>query len=89
MNAFSISIKYWPTHSLIYNIRYNDMRFVIVYRGRILNERQKVPITKGRSVSDLIVTLDWQHDHQGIKVDAAAFLLNDTGQCSGDESFLF
>jgi stress response protein SCP2 len=66
--------------------------FIIVYRGGYLmnvSRGQKVPITKGRSVSNLIVTLDWQHDHQGIEVDAAAFLLNDTGKCSGDESFLF
>ncbi|WP_273853168.1 TerD domain-containing protein [Guptibacillus spartinae] len=55
----------------------------------IVSRGQKVPITKGRSVSDLIVTLDWQHDHTGIEVDAAAFLLNETGKCSGDESFLF
>lgn len=54
-----------------------------------VNRGQKVPITSGRSVSDIIVTLDWQHDDQGIEVDAAAFLLNETGKCSGDESFLF
>lgn len=55
----------------------------------ILSRGQKVPITKGRSVSELVVTLEWQNDDQTIEVDAAAFLLNEENKCSGDESFLF
>ncbi|MDP4551073.1 TerD domain-containing protein [Alkalihalobacillus macyae] len=50
---------------------------------------QKVPITKGRNVSELVVTLEWQNNNQPIEIDAAAFLLNEENRCNGDESFLF
>ncbi|MDO6658080.1 TerD domain-containing protein [Anaerobacillus sp. 1_MG-2023] len=54
-----------------------------------ISRGQKVPITKGRSVSDLNIMIEWQNEHQSIEVDAAAFLLNETGKCRGDESFIF
>lgn len=50
---------------------------------------QKVPITKGRNVSELVATLEWRNNNQTIEVDAATFLLNEEDRCSGDERFLF
>lgn len=50
---------------------------------------QKVDITKGKGVRDLIIRLRWNTEHAGISVDAAAFLLSGQNRCERDEDFIF
>lgn len=50
---------------------------------------QKVDITKGNGVRDIKILLRWDTDHNGISVDAAAFLLSAQNRCERDEDFIF
>lgn len=50
---------------------------------------QKVDITKGRSVSKLILKFGWNTANASMGIDAAAFLLSDRNRCERDENFIF
>lgn len=50
---------------------------------------QKVDITKGRSVSKLVLKFGWTTADARIGIDAAAFLLSDQNRCERDENFIF
>lgn len=50
---------------------------------------QKVDITKGRSVSRLLLKFGWKTADTRINLDAAAFLLSERNRCERDENFIF
>lgn len=50
---------------------------------------QKVDITKGKNISDLIAVLEWETSNKQIEIDAAAFLLNESGHCKNETGFIF
>ncbi len=50
---------------------------------------QKVDITKGRSVSKLLLKFGWTTADARIGIDAAAFLLSERNRCERDENFIF
>lgn len=50
---------------------------------------QKVDLTKGKNVSELIVSFGWTNKNAEIGVDAAAFLLSAQSRCERDEDFIF
>lgn len=50
---------------------------------------QKVDITKGKNLSDIVVVLDRSTSNKEMEVDGAAFLLEANGRCKNDESFIF
>jgi tellurite resistance protein TerA len=50
---------------------------------------QKVDITKGKKLSELDVIISYQSTNNEMEIDAAAFLLEDNGECKNDEQFIF
>ncbi|WP_342431587.1 TerD family protein [Neobacillus sp. FSL H8-0543] len=50
---------------------------------------QKVDITKGKNVTELIAVLEWTAGNKEMEIDGAAFLLEGNGRCKNDESFIF
>lgn len=59
--------------------------------GNLLNilKGQKVDITKGKNVTELIAVLEWTAGNKEMEIDGAAFLLEGNGRCKNDESFIF
>ncbi len=57
-----------------------------------LQKGQKVDLTKGRSLTRLLVGLGWdinQYDGPDFDLDAAAFLLESSGKVAADNDFVF
>lgn len=50
---------------------------------------QKVDVTKGTNIYDLVVVLEWNTTNKEIEIDGAAFLLESNGLCKNDDSFIF
>ena len=50
---------------------------------------QKVDITRNTAITDISAVLEWQTTNKEIEIDGAAFLLDESGHCQNDESFVF
>ncbi|SFF05172.1 Stress response protein SCP2 [Paenibacillus algorifonticola] len=55
----------------------------------ILTKGQKIDVTKGRGISDVVIGLSWQTADAAIDINASAFLLNQAGVCAQDEDMIF
>jgi len=49
---------------------------------------QKVDITKGNNVSEIVAVLEWKTGNKEVEIDGAAFLLEGNGRCKNDESYI-
>ncbi len=54
-----------------------------------ISRGQKVDITKNTGITDIIAVLEWTTANKEIEIDGAAFLLEASGLCKNDESFVF
>ena len=50
---------------------------------------QKVDITKNTAITDIVAVLEWTTTNKEMEIDGAAFLLDESGLCKNDESFVF
>lgn len=50
---------------------------------------QKVDITKNTAITDIVAVMEWTTANKEMEIDGAAFLLEESGLCRNDESFVF
>ncbi|MGG4146339.1 TerD family protein [Paenibacillus algorifonticola] len=55
----------------------------------ILTKGQKMDVTKGRGITDIVIGLSWQAADAAIDINASAFLLNQADVCAQDEDMIF
>lgn len=55
----------------------------------LLLKGQKIDITKGTSLSNLILQFGWTSSVAAMNIDAACFMLSDNSRCERDEDFIF
>lgn len=54
-----------------------------------ISRGQKVDITKNTAITDIVAVMEWTTANKEVEIDGAAFLLEESGLCKSDESFVF
>lgn len=55
----------------------------------IVQKGQKVELTKGRILPELVIGLTWHTSEPSMDINASAFLLNHEGRCTRDDDMIF
>jgi len=54
-----------------------------------ISRGQKVDVTKNTAITDIVAVMEWTTTNKEMEIDGAAFLLEESGLCKNDESFVF